>query len=491
MARGRGVGRALLGCSLSDKLCVIREQQYEIIVVPALLVGAFLILVGVILWLFIRGQRARRQGPGPQEPPDRGHGLVSSLLLGTAPAPPPMGRSWEAAGPGGNVSAPLKGTSVASLLEASTRTLAELQLPREQLSAELEQIHSGSFGGIYRTTMHTGDRAEPQSVVLKTLKEPAGLPEVRDFLGQLHFRRLLGAHENVVRLRGCCTDRLPLLMVLEDVAPGDLLRFLWTCRRVSGARIPPARHGETPWVSARGGEFLQDKHLFHGDVAARNVLIRCDLTAKLCGLGLAYEVHARGAIPPTHTVPLKWLAPERLLMRPAGIKADIWSFGILLYEMVTLASSLPSSLLDHQSSYTPLAVFPGLAPLQAPAPGEDTSAGHSACSRGPIFSSPHPPGAPPYPDVPPASILQHLQRKKTMKRPSSCTHGMYALMRSCWRWAEDGRPSLTELRGRLDGAARAANDRAVLQVPEPVVPEEYAAVAGVGLDGLSYSCSVL
>lgn len=72
-------------------------------------------------------------------------------------------------------------------------------------------------------------------------------------------------------------------------------------------------------------EFLQDKHLFHGDVAARNVLIQCDLTAKLCGLGLAYEVHTQGAISSTRTIPLKWLAPERLLLRPASISGDMYS----------------------------------------------------------------------------------------------------------------------------------------------------------------------
>ncbi|XP_057412598.1 tyrosine-protein kinase STYK1 isoform X3 [Balaenoptera acutorostrata] len=307
-----------------------------------------------------------------------------------------------------------KETSVESLLRTSTRALAKLQVPREHLSEVLEQIHNGSFGTIYRTKIYTGDPDKPKSVVLKALKEPAGLQEVQKFLGQIRFYQYLGKHKNLVQLEGCCTEGLPLYMVLEDVAQGDLLSFLWTCRR----------------------EFLQDKHLFHGDVAARNILIQCDLTAKLCGLGLAYEVHSRGAISSTRIVPLKWLAPERLLLRPASIKGDIWSFGILLYEMVTL-------------------------------------------------------GAPPYPEVPPTSVLQYLQRRKIMKRPSSCTHTMYGLMKSCWRWSEDSRPSLRELHSRLETAARTANDKAVLQVPELVVPELYAAVAGVSVESLSYSYSVL
>ena len=77
-------------------------------------------------------------------------------------------------------------------------------------------------------------------------------------------------------------------------------------------------------LTSRWQEFLQEKRLFHGDVAARNILIQCDLTAKLCGLGLAYEVLSQGAISSTHVIPLKWLAPERLLLKPAGIKGDMY-----------------------------------------------------------------------------------------------------------------------------------------------------------------------
>lgn len=67
----------------------------------------------------------------------------------------------------------------------------------------------------------------------------------------------------------------------------------------------------------------------------------------------------------------------------------------------------------------------------------------------------------------------------------------YSLMKSCWRWSEDSRPSLRELDSRLETAARTADDKAVLQVPELVVPELYAAVAGISVESLSYSYSIL
>lgn len=64
-------------------------------------------------------------------------------------------------------------------------------------------------------------------------------------------------------------------------------------------------------------------------------------------------------------------------------------------------------------------------------------------------------------------------------------------MKSCWRWSEDARPRPRELRLRVEAAARSADDVAVLQVPELVVPELYAAVAGVAVESLSYCYSIL
>ena len=97
-------------------------------------------------------------------------GWCHLFVLGVAHVPPSGNLSQEAAGPGGTVFVPLEETSVESLLQTSAQVLATLQVPREQLSEVLEQIHSGSYGAIYRTTIHTGNPAKPKSVVLKTLK---------------------------------------------------------------------------------------------------------------------------------------------------------------------------------------------------------------------------------------------------------------------------------------------------------------------------------
>ncbi|POI23374.1 hypothetical protein CIB84_012878, partial [Bambusicola thoracicus] len=182
--------------------------------------------------------------------------------------------------------------------------------------------------------------------------------------------------------------------------------------------------------------YLEQKKLFHGDIAARNVLLHHNFTAKLCGFGLAYEAHTYGASSVTEMVPVKWQAPERLLKNPPSIKADIWSFGILLYEMITL-------------------------------------------------------GDPPYPEVRPSDILPYLQRRNIMKQPSSCQQAMYSIMKSCWQWNATDRPSPSDLIQSLQTAMKTSNDQRVLQVPELVVPELYADVTGVAMDSLVSDYTVL
>lgn len=88
-------------------------------------------------------------------------------------------------------------------------------------------------------------------------------------------------------------------------------------------------------------------------------------------------------------------------------------------------------------------------------------------------------------------LLLRFVRRRDSFSCFSCFPFRYGLMKSCWRWSEDSRPSLRELHSRLETAARTANDKAVLQVPELVVPELYAAVAGVSVESLSYSYSIL
>ncbi|XP_010073391.1 PREDICTED: tyrosine-protein kinase STYK1 isoform X2 [Pterocles gutturalis] len=412
--------RMLLECNSNDKLCVVREYQTEVIVVPVLLVGCFVIVLTVILWLHCRGLRAK------QEQSSSGHQGKKMFFNHRK-----------------NHYIHLSETSVESLLNSASLTLKELEIPREKLSpGTLQLIKHGHYGSIYRGQLETGNPGKTKTVVLKALQAPDSPQEVKDFLGRIKFHQSLGHHENLVELVGCCVDQLPLYMIMEDVSLGDLLTFLWTCRKdvMTMDGIPydltERQVYEIGQQVAAALAYLEQKKLFHGDIAARNVLLHNDFTAKLCGLGLAYESHTYGANSLTRIVPVKWQAPEQLLKKPPSIKADIWSFGILLYEMITL-------------------------------------------------------GAPPYPEVPPSDILSYLQRRNIMKQPSSCQQVMYSIMKSCWQWNATNRPSPADLIQSLQTAIKTSNDRAVLQVPELVVPELYASVAGVDVHSLLSEYTIL
>ncbi|XP_074007486.1 tyrosine-protein kinase STYK1 [Numenius arquata] len=419
--------RMLLECNSNDKLCVVREYQTEVIVVPVLLVGFFVIVLTVILWLHCRGLRAKQE-------------QSSSSSSAGQQANEKNQQEFSATE---KCYIQLSETSVESLLNSASLTLKELEIPREKLSlGTLQLIKHGRYGGIYRARLETVNPEKTKTVVLKALQDLSSPQKVKDFLGRIKFHQNLGHHENLVELLGCCVGQLPLYMIMEDVSLGDLLTFLWTCRKdvMTMDGIPydltERQVYKVGQQVAAALAYLEQKKLFHGDVAARNVLLHHNFTAKLCGLGLAYETHAYGANSVTQIVPVKWQAPERLLQKPPAIKADIWSFGILLYEMITL-------------------------------------------------------GAPPYPEVPPSDILLYLQRQNIMKQPSSCQQAMYNIMKSCWQWNAANRPSPADLIRSLQTAIKTSNDHAVLQVPEVVVPELYANVAGVDVHSLVSEYTVL
>ncbi|XP_030334372.1 tyrosine-protein kinase STYK1 [Strigops habroptila] len=416
--------RLLLECNSNDKLCVVREYQTEVIVVPVLLVGVFVIMLTVILWLHCRGLRAKQEqsstsGHRVNDKNQQEYSSTESRYI------------------------QLNETSVESLLNSASLTLKELEIPREKLSPGTWQlIKHGRYGSIYRAQLETGNPGRTKTVVLKALRDLASVQEVKHFLGRIKFHQNLGHHENLVELVGCCVGQLPLYMIMEDVSLGDLLTFLWMCRKdvmtMDGVPcdLTERQVYEVGQQVAAALAYLEQKKLFHGDIAARNVLLHSNFTAKLCGFGLAYETHTYGAKSVTKTVPVKWQAPERLLKKPPSIKADIWSFGILLYEMITL-------------------------------------------------------GAPPYPEVLPSDILPYLQRENMMKQPSSCQQAMYSIMKSCWQWNAANRPSPADLMWSLQTAMKNSNDHAVLQVPELVVPELYANVAGVDVLNLVREYTIL
>ncbi|KAE8590100.1 hypothetical protein XENTR_v10017946 [Xenopus tropicalis] len=396
--------RTLLDCASTDQLCIVRTQEYEVIVVPVFLIGVSVILLAIILWLRYRPRKPDEDDQRQDEQRKPSAGYINHAIS-------------------------LEELTLDQVLRTKDPSLQALEIPRARIRQPLQLAGEGRFGPIYRTKLNGPEDGKEKDVIIKRLRNSCGAQEIRDFLQRVAFQGWLGQHPNIVELLGCCPNEKPFCMVLENIEPGSLLHFLWDCRR-DVMSMDGILYDLTECqvytialqvLSALG--FLHQRKLFHGDLAARNILIHRNLTAKLTGLGGACEMRQTGTFPSRRPAPLKWMAPERLLRLPISAKSDVWSFGILLYEMITL-------------------------------------------------------GAPPYPEIPPNDILQHLQRGNIMKRPPTCKPAMYNVMKICWLWKAPERPSLPELRKRLESAKKASNDKTVLQVPEQVVPELYAGVAG-------------
>ena len=100
-------------------------------------------------------------------------------------------------------------------------------------------------------------------------------------------------------------------------------------------------------------QFLSQKHIHHGDLAARNVLLTENLVAKISDFGLARRLYEHITEPqpvinpknvfPNHpqppVLPMKWLAPEVLeYQKITPEKSDVWSFGVLTWEIFQLGA---------------------------------------------------------------------------------------------------------------------------------------------------------
>ncbi|XDV34109.1 hypothetical protein PO909_004312 [Leuciscus waleckii] len=270
---------------------------------------------------------------------------------------------------------------------------------------------------------------DSQPVTLRMLKESANAREIQSFLGFSHFLSELGSHPSLPKVLGVET---PLTIVVEQLEHGDLLSFLWRCRQDHTVQAAPCDMTEKRifTMGAQIGsalEYLHSKNYIHGNVRARSVLVGRDLSVKLWGLGPAYRRQmSGGSIKDVEDMEMrKWQAPEVLGQQPLQQNSDIWSFGILLYEMVTL-------------------------------------------------------GDPPFPNIMASDLLQHLQRENTITKPPNCSNTLYSIIESCCRWKPKKRVLLADLIRKLQSGERSANDQAVLRVSEPLDMEKYMREAGYG-----------
>lgn len=162
----------------------------------------------------------------------------------------------------------------------------------------------------------------------------------------------------MVKLLGVVTRGQPTLVIMELMVNGDLKRYLrshrpGTCEIVTNVtNVPPKldRILQMAIEIADGMAYLSTKKFVHRDLAARNCMVTEDLTVKVGDFGMTRDIYERDYYRKGSKglLPVRWMAPESLKDGVFSSYSDVWSYGVVLWEMVTFASQPYQGLSNEQ-----------------------------------------------------------------------------------------------------------------------------------------------
>lgn len=265
----------------------------------------------------------------------------------------------------------------------SYNTKDQWEIPKSSLKL-IRKIGHGQFGEVWEGLWNN-----TTPVAIKTLKP--GTMEVKDFLAEAQIMKKL-RHTKLIQLYAVCTQDEPIYIVTELMRHGSLLEYL----QGKGRTLKLPQLIDMAAQIASGMAYLESQNYIHRDLAARNILVGDGNTVKIADFGLARvikedEYEARvGA-----RFPIKWTAPEAANYNRFTIKSDVWSFGILLTEIVTY-------------------------------------------------------GRIPYPGMTNAEVLHQVEHGYRMPAPPNCPQTLYEIMLECWRKEEMERPTFETLQWKLE-----------------------------------------
>lgn len=266
-------------------------------------------------------------------------------------------------------------------------TVDQWEIDRKSIQL-IRKLGSGQFGDVYEGLWnHT------TAVAVKTMKP--GTMDTKDFLREAQIMKSL-RHPKLIQLYAVCTLEEPIYIITELMRNGSLLGYL---QKDKGAKLNTTDLIELAAQVAAGMAYLELQNYIHRDLAARNVLVGENNICKVADFGLArvFKVDNETIYDAKEGTkfPVKWTAPEAIHANKFSIKSDVWSFGILLYEIITF-------------------------------------------------------GQMPYPKYTNFQVVQKLSTGYRMPCPSNCPSMLYDIMTDCWKENYHDRPTFETLQWKLE-----------------------------------------
>ncbi|XP_078711064.1 BDNF/NT-3 growth factors receptor-like [Lampetra fluviatilis] len=226
------------------------------------------------------------------------------------------------------------------LLKASDTFVQQITRRDIVLKSELGE---GAFGKVFLAECFNLS-AEKQSILVavKTLKDGSDAAR-KDFQREAELLTNL-RHEHIVRFHGVCVDGEPLGMVFEYMRHGDLNKFLRAhgpdaafLSERAGERLSPGQMLHLGRQVAAGVAYLASQHFVHRDLATRNCLVGECLLVKIGDFGMSRDVYSTDYYRVGgHTMlPIRWMPPESIMYRKFTTESDVWSLGVVLWEIFT------------------------------------------------------------------------------------------------------------------------------------------------------------
>ncbi|XP_070551631.1 tyrosine kinase receptor Cad96Ca-like isoform X2 [Ptychodera flava] len=290
------------------------------------------------------------------------------------------------------------------------------EFPREHIRMS-QVIGTGSFGKVnMATASEIAGKSGMTVVAVKTVRDSASDDDKRRLMAELKILQRIEPHRNILSLLGCCTEKEPIYVIMELMGQGNLLKYLRDYRQEKTSDYATA--ALMKWVIkskdlvsfgrqiAIGMQYLASKSFVHGELAAKTVLLTNDKrTCKLSNIGLRGDDDIEAIRVKEHQShqPIRWFAPETLFSGEYSTMSDVWSFGVVLWEITTL-------------------------------------------------------GKTPYPTANVMEVNDFISKGYRMKRPVYCDSKLYSVMAQCWSENKSERPSFSDLATQLGSMAKSRQD---------------------------------